>query len=68
MFLDIYKQAMNTKAKKEAIRQYNEYAQMQAQEKLTQWLPWQENNQILWMAMNNENTQAQTKPIWQPWL
>ena len=68
MFLDIYKQAMNTKAKKEAIRQYTEYAKMQAQEKLTQWLPWQGNNQILWMAMNNENTQAQTKPIWQPWL
>lgn len=68
VFLDIYKQAMNTKAKAKAIQQYEAFAEW----KYTQWLqqqtPWVWNGAVNNIAMNNINNQSQQLMWNNPWL
>lgn len=67
VFLDIYKQAMDTKAKRDVILKYEQYAQIKAME-TPQDMAWQWNGQILNTAMNNENSKAQSVMSTNPWL
>lgn len=67
IFLDIYKQAMDTKAKRDVILKYEQYAQIKAME-TPQDMAWQWNGQILNTAMNNENSKAQSVMSTNPWL
>ena len=68
IYLDIYKQAMDTPAKAKAIMQYKEYAKMMEAEKQAmeqamwwpQWWVWDQATKNI--AMNNINSQSQNIP------
>lgn len=58
VFLDIYSEAIDTKAKKKAILEYELYADS-FQNKPQAWIEqWVWNAQVLWSAMNNENQKS----------
>ena len=66
VFLDIYKQAMNTDAKAKAMKEYTEFAYMKAEEQQALWMQnmqWQWNEQAGNIAQNNINQNAQ-EPVW----
>ena len=74
VFLDIYKQAMDTDAKAKAILEYTQYAYMKAEEeRAMMWIQGQDvqgqwNAQASAMSMNNINLQSQ-QPAWNvQWL
>jgi len=67
VYIDIYKQAMNTQAKYKALEQYYAFAEFKATQQAQQ-MTWQWNWQILNTAMNNENSKAQSVMSAQPWL
>jgi len=67
IYLDIYKQAMDTDAKDKALSEYKEFAIWKST-----WVnpneQWEWNAQALNMSMNNENQQAQEPIAASPWL
>jgi len=62
-YIQIYKQALDTKVKRDILLKYELAYKMDEEMKKQQMIPeqqWQWNNAILWMAMNNLNQNTQT--------